>query len=802
MVLLKKLFVVLLALALAQTDTDVQLGTESETQSESRRNLGVKLGQPLGTVCAELVCPTGCQQVTLDRGMCQCWCNDPNEVINDVEGVGEYGGTCVCPNGERYQVGAYENDCNRLACFNGEAHSCSASAGIWSHRKVICKPEPWKINKPNTNDCVNTLNEDECKYAKMIINKHFHGLTAGFHYDLPKGCMLDVGSNTVLHNHHRVGQPNGSIMQLCKDDVSCHVELGTGPIDKKHYKAIIQPMAEDGGVYPIYSYRQDNHVPGSIQEARIKGNKCQVTFTDAHGNKLCRIKSGDYSSKAFANACKRHDTITHMHVERSECTLLPTGKRWANLDFGGHVRTVEVSKEACRDRCERTTGCVGSSFWPRDGGCHLTNTYKLIEDGIAKYYVNSHDCQRYGCHVETWGGYIDDYTWQASINPHGEHGKTYQVNSYLNNIGTYDPVSSIRVVGDGCKITFKDSAGHTRCELGPGVYNRDSFKPCGHDVITQYTVQYDPCERDNGRCSDKATCTNNNGAPVCACISGYEGNGYNCKEIDACKKANGGCSNNASCTSKNGRAKCKCNSGFEGEGKTCNRINPCNTNNGGCSSDATCTNKDGVADCDCNTGFEGDGKTCTRINPCNTNNGGCSSDATCTNQEGVADCDCNTGFEGDGNTCTRINPCNTNNGECSDNATCTNKEGVADCNCNVGFEGNGKSCTRINPCKTKNGGCSIDATCTNKDGIADCQCNKGFKGDGQFCKRIKDSTFADWNPSERRRLWTEEPNSDFYWKLVGAAAVTMGISFIFECIYGCTLEASKTQKEDPLDQIV
>jgi hypothetical protein len=34
------------------------------------------------------------------------------------------GGYCQCPNGKVYMVGAYDNDCSKIACFGGVWSSC------------------------------------------------------------------------------------------------------------------------------------------------------------------------------------------------------------------------------------------------------------------------------------------------------------------------------------------------------------------------------------------------------------------------------------------------------------------------------------------------------------------------------------------------------------------------------------------------------------------------------------------------------------------------------------------------------
>lgn len=52
--------------------------------------------------------------------------------------VGAWGGSCECPNGERYLVGDNLDACESLACFGGTAGKCSHTNGEWSGRRVVC----------------------------------------------------------------------------------------------------------------------------------------------------------------------------------------------------------------------------------------------------------------------------------------------------------------------------------------------------------------------------------------------------------------------------------------------------------------------------------------------------------------------------------------------------------------------------------------------------------------------------------------------------------------------------------------
>ena len=70
---------------------------------------------------------------------------DDNVVEENVRGVGEWGGTCRCPDGRRYEAGSISTmstvlgNCRGLACVNGEMINCNKFSGAWSHRKVTCR---------------------------------------------------------------------------------------------------------------------------------------------------------------------------------------------------------------------------------------------------------------------------------------------------------------------------------------------------------------------------------------------------------------------------------------------------------------------------------------------------------------------------------------------------------------------------------------------------------------------------------------------------------------------------------------
>lgn len=65
-----------------------------------------------------------------------------NRVIERAPGIGGWGGSCTCPDGQIYQVGDNGDACNSLACVGGTAGTCNRNDGSWSFRKVECAAAP------------------------------------------------------------------------------------------------------------------------------------------------------------------------------------------------------------------------------------------------------------------------------------------------------------------------------------------------------------------------------------------------------------------------------------------------------------------------------------------------------------------------------------------------------------------------------------------------------------------------------------------------------------------------------------
>ena len=62
-----------------------------------------------------------------------------NKFERKVPGIGGWGGSCRCPNGQVYQVGDSGKGCTALACINGKPGKCNRKqSAAWAGNKVTC----------------------------------------------------------------------------------------------------------------------------------------------------------------------------------------------------------------------------------------------------------------------------------------------------------------------------------------------------------------------------------------------------------------------------------------------------------------------------------------------------------------------------------------------------------------------------------------------------------------------------------------------------------------------------------------
>ncbi len=92
---------------------------------------------------------------------------------------------------------------------------------------------------------------------------------------------------------------------------------------------------------------------------------------------------------------------------------------------------------------------------------------------------------------------------------------------------------------------------------------------CGDTTPPSVAASENPCAINNGGCDPNAICEFSDGTPVCACKTGYLGDGITCARNNPCAVNNGGCDPNATCKLGNGTPVCSCNPGYAGDGFSC-----------------------------------------------------------------------------------------------------------------------------------------------------------------------------------------------------------------------------------------
>ncbi|PHJ25889.1 subtilisin sub11 [Cystoisospora suis] len=163
-------------------------------------------------------------------------------------------------------------------------------------------------------------------------------------------------------------------------------------------------------------------------------------------------------------------------------------------------------------------------------------------------------------------------------------------------------------------------------------------------------------------CHPVATCVATPGGRKCQCPQGYQGNGYDCRDIDECSFSP--CGPASVCRNLPGSFECLCREGFRQVNDSCVDIDECRESFGGvpagraCPVQAVCQNFSGSYDCVCPPGSVWNAKAgyqaqCLTLNtpptgPC-VNNGGCGINALCQSSGAVwyyqRTCVCLNGYE-------------------------------------------------------------------------------------------------------------------------------------------------------------
>jgi len=126
-----------------------------------------RVGDLPGTGCTQFACYGGVTDGTCNSEKTElasnmvvnCGTHDKSDnVVNQEQHVGAWGGKCTCPDGMVYYVGDISGSgCTEFACVNGVADDVcyGFTDNAWSHKEVVCAlgeddPNMVELNAPNT----------------------------------------------------------------------------------------------------------------------------------------------------------------------------------------------------------------------------------------------------------------------------------------------------------------------------------------------------------------------------------------------------------------------------------------------------------------------------------------------------------------------------------------------------------------------------------------------------------------------------------------------------------------------------
>lgn len=220
---------------------------------------------------------------------------------------------------------------------------------------------------------------------------------------------------------------------------------------------------------------------------------------------------------------------------------------------------------------------------------------------------------------------------------------------------------------------------------------------------------------------------------MCACGSGYEGNGHSCL-ANECALGVASCSPHGRCVDTATGYDCLCQRGYAGDGVTCINVDECAAGLDTCSPNATCVDTEGSFTCSCGPGFSSDAGACDDVNECTDGTLTCGLHEQCVNTNGSATCACATGYRLSGATCVNINECTEiTPAVCGAHGTCMDLDGSHTCTCEEGYSAVGGGCVDLDECTLGNTGCDPGATCQEGHPGYRCVCGGQLVGNGMWC---------------------------------------------------------------------
>ena len=110
----------------------------------------------------------------------------------------EWGGECVCPNGEVLYAGDMGNGCTSLACPNGFAKTCSKNAGTWSGKFVECA-----LENPSLGSCPRDMH-DSLENQDAFFEKNDPEISKTLTEIITRQELAEISNNPVPYSSNEV----------------------------------------------------------------------------------------------------------------------------------------------------------------------------------------------------------------------------------------------------------------------------------------------------------------------------------------------------------------------------------------------------------------------------------------------------------------------------------------------------------------------------------------------------------------------------------------------------------------------
>ncbi|XP_077972829.1 uncharacterized protein LOC120338513 [Styela clava] len=550
--------------------------------------------------------------VTLDPA-----CGDTGDCVNN---QGSY--ICDCNSGYNGGIGAPCDDINE--CTEG-VHSCGTTGTCTNEiGDYICScsegfelPTDGSKACINTNECESTTSPHNCHETLGICDDSVGSFTCkckdgyvgtGINCDDIDECA-EGGSNNCDVTNGNCSNNAGSFTCSCKsgyygtgydndclDVLSCSTfdlwkqtidNYRSGSTSQDDLDFVNEYSAADGKAPGVSSasykakYHSDGTEPDSAIATLIEQGRCDYFSSCTEEDNDGMISYSCTCNVGYVD----HDTNPNQCVDKNECTL-------ETDNCADEVKATCTNNQGSF-ACDCNPGYDGDGMTCEDINECDQETDTCDTHASCSNTEGSHEC---ACNDQYMGsGQADDCT----------------------NVLTCDTFEALKSAIETIRSVSASEEDKTAARLTLQNYEDASGRPIG---VTQsaYRARYDTIDGDVEdvlnllRCDFFSTCSYDDVAYTCTCITGYQDgtDANSCTDVDECAEGvENDCHANADCANTEGSYTCTCKDGFYGNGTTCSDHDECVGEGSGhnCDTNARCDNIEGGHTCTCNEGYFGEG---------------------------------------------------------------------------------------------------------------------------------------------------------------------------------------------------